>query len=70
MRIITAAFAAICITLLAACGGGPPKATVDTCTTELVAHPHESKWGQGCKGLSKTQQWDATIAAYAQGARG
>ena len=55
---------------LAGCGNSPPRATVATCTAEIVAHPDESKAGPGCKGLTQDQLWQATIAAMQQGAVG
>ena len=65
------------IMALTACGGSSPAphpspsaATVKTCTAEIVAHPHESTWGPGCKGLTQDQHWQATIQAMQQGAQG
>lgn len=67
----SAAAAALAIAALAGCGGhSAPRATVATCTREIVAHPDESTPGPGCRGLTQDQWWQATIAAMQQGAVG
>ena len=60
--------------VLAGCGGhaAPPRATVATCTADIVAHPSgtDPKLWPHCKGLTHDQLVQATIAAMAQGAIG
>jgi hypothetical protein len=65
------AVAAAVVTALAltACGGGPPKPSVDTCATAIEAHPHAAKLA-ACNGLTASQLWEATTVAMAHGARG
>jgi hypothetical protein len=55
---------------LAACGGGPPKPTVDTCATAIEAHPDSAAYPVMCKGLTGDQLMKATAIAMANGARG
>ena len=70
MRSMCLAFAAAAAVLVLAGCGGHPRATVATCTAEIVAHPGESTEGPGCKGLTHDQLVQATVAAMAQGAIG
>lgn len=67
------------VLLTAACGGGGSSSaahpTVSTCAKAIEAHPDSSSWTRGplagpCKGLTSTQQDQATSVAYAAGARG
>ena len=69
MYLTVAAAAAVAAFALAGCGGHP-RATVATCTAEIVAHPDESTEGPGCRGLTHDQLVQATVAAMAQGAIG
>ena len=73
MRHYLAGAAAAAVLAITACGGGhaaPPRATVATCTAEIVAHPDENTEGPGCRGLTHDQLVQATYAAMAQGAIG
>jgi len=71
-KALTGAAAAALLLALAACGGHAPapRATVATCTREIVAHPDEATPGPGCKGLTHDQLVKATYDAMAQGAIG
>lgn len=51
-------------------GTSTPEPTVATCTAEIIAHPQESTFGAGCKGLTRDQRMQSTLDAYNQGARG
>lgn len=70
-----AAATALAALALAACGSGhavPQRATVATCTRDIVAHPSGTDPGlwPHCKGLTQAQLEQATAAAMAQGAIG
>ena len=69
MCLAFAAAAAAAVLAVAGCGGHP-RATVATCTAEIIAHPDENTEGPGCKGLTHDQLVQATYAAMAQGAIG
>jgi hypothetical protein len=69
-KALVAAAAVIAALGLAACGGGPPKPSVDTCATAIEAHPHANTMDPACKGLTASQLWEATTVAMAHGARG